>query len=150
MFKWLLGGETDSKIPKILGRDNVGYLSASCCHPAAAASDEQLLRNVKEAMAELGVEREIHVETLTGAQAGMRSILGHLDLRQSGVVTKVMSLFSTKGLSAFPILFVNGEIAFYGGIPTKAEIVEHMRTRLTPGAKDKAETVAAGKVETKA
>ena len=144
MLKWLFGGESESQIPQMLSEGKVGYLSASCCNPLAASTDEQLVRNLKEAMADLGLDLEIHTETVTHAQAAMGSALKDLDQRQNGVVTKVMSLFSTKGLSAFPILFINGDVASYGGVPPKQEIVEHLRSRLALPAKDKAEKSEVG------
>ena len=138
MLNWLFGGASEgSQIPQMLSLGNVGYLSASCCNPMAASTDEQLVHNLKEAMTEVGLEVPIHTETVTHAQAALGTAARDFDQRQQGVVAKVMSLFTTKGLSAFPILFVNGDIASYGGVPSKQEIVEHLRSRLKSPSKDK-------------
>lgn len=128
MLKWLFGSDTDSKIQTILAPGAIGYLSASCCNPAAVGADVQLVDNLRQAMEKLGLQQDVHMETLTGAQAGMRSTLPRLSLQQGKVVTKVMTLFSTKGMNAFPILFVNGDVAFYGGVPTADEIEAYLTT----------------------
>jgi len=127
MLKWLFGPKSESKVAAIVQRGSIGYLSASCCNAAAAMADEQLVANLREAMAEVGLDLPIETETLTGAQAALGSLVSSLDIRQAAVVAKVTTLFSTKGLSAFPILFVNGEIATYGGVPGREVIVEHLR-----------------------
>lgn len=129
-FGSVFSTRTDSRIPRILAPGAVGYLSASCCNPAALPDDERLVANVNAALQELGLEREIHKETLTNANAGMRALRATLDADQMAVVNKVTSLFSTQGLEAFPILFVDGDLAFYGGLPSTEEIAEHMRERL--------------------
>jgi hypothetical protein len=133
-FGTVFSTRTDSRIPTILARGNVGYLSASCCNPAAVPDDERLVANVKAAMQDLSLDLEIHKETLTHAQAGMRSAKARLSPEQMAVVNKVTSLFATRGLDAFPMLFVDGDLAFYGGLPSAAEIAEHMSGRLKGGA----------------
>jgi hypothetical protein len=129
MLEWLFGSKSDNKIIQLLAPGHVGYLSASCCNPAAGPVDEQLVTNLKQAMANLGLDLTIYKETLTGAQAGMRSAMMHLSLKQGKVVTKVMGLFNSKGMTAFPMLFVDGDVAFYGGVPSTAEIEEYLRPR---------------------
>jgi hypothetical protein len=140
MLKWLLGSKSDNKIAQMLAPGSVGYLSASCCTPSAAIADEQLVRNVQQAMSNLGINVEIQKETLTSAQAGMRSAIAQLSLQQGKVVTKVMALFSTRGFEAFPILFVDGDLAFYGGVPSTEAIEEYFRSRLSRLAAKGAET----------
>lgn len=129
-FGSVFSSRTDSQIPRILAPGAVGYLSASCCNPAALPDDERLVANVKAALQQHGLEREIHKETLTNANAGMRAVRARLDADQMAVVNKVTSLFSTQGLDAFPMLFVDGDLAFYGGLPSTEEIAEYMRGRL--------------------
>jgi hypothetical protein len=60
--------------------------------------------------------------------------VGSLDEQQKGVVNKVMTLFSTRGLEAFPMLFIDGDLAFYGGTPTIDQLTERMRTTLAASA----------------
>jgi hypothetical protein len=130
MVKWPFSDASESKIPLILSAGSVGYLSASCCNPAAVPDDEQLTNNVKQAMNGLGLDLELHKETLTHAQASLPSAVASLDEQQTGVINKVMTLFSTRGLEAFPMLFIDGDLAFYGGTPSTEEITQHMRSRL--------------------
>jgi hypothetical protein len=132
--KWPFSGPSESKIPVILSPGKIGYLSASCCNPAAVPGDEELASNVKQALDQLGLELELHKETLTHAQASLPSTVGSLDEQQKGVVNKVMTLFSTRGLEAFPMLFIDGDLAFYGGTPTIDQLTERMRTTLAASA----------------
>lgn len=130
MLDWLFGSGSDSKVQQLLAPGNIGYLSASCCNPMAAPLDDQLEANVRQALANLQLNVEIHKETLTGAQSSMRSAMSQMNLKQGKVGAKVMSLFSTRGLSAFPCLFVSGELAFYGGVPTTEAIQEYLTAHL--------------------
>ena len=130
MLKWLFGSGPDTKIVQLLERGHIGYLSASCCNPSASVADQQLVDNVQQALNNLHLPLELQKETLTGAQASMRSAMGQLSLKQSAIAAKIMSLFSTRGLSAFPCLFIDGELAFYGGIPTVQEIEDYLRAHL--------------------
>lgn len=129
-MKWPFSSQSESKIPVILSPGNIGYLSASCCNPAAVPDDEELTRNVEQAQERLGLSLELFKETLTHAQASLPSTAGSLDEQQKGVVGKVMTLFSTRGLEAFPMLFIDGDLAFYGGTPTVDQITERMRDTL--------------------
>jgi hypothetical protein len=150
-FSTVFSTQSDSKIPVILTPGNVGYLSASCCNPAAGPADEQLVGNVHDAMAQLDIDLELHKETLTHAQAGMRSARAKLDTQQMAVVNKVTSLFSTQGLGAFPMLFVNGDLAFYGGIPSTTQIADYMRANLQqPGGANAAASPTNAEVATEA
>lgn len=145
MLDWLFGAKADNKIIQVLEPGSVGYLSASCCNPAAGTADEQLVANLKQAMSNVGLDLEIQMVTLTSAQAGMRSALPRLSMQQGKVVTKVMGLFSSRGFAAFPILLVGGDMAFYGGVPSTEEIEKHLRqhlTALTPKAGQAAPGVA--------
>lgn len=132
-MKWPFSAESESKIPVILSPGNIGYLSASCCNPAAVPDDEELASNVKRAQERLGLSLELFKETLTHAQASLPSTVGSLDEQQKGVINKVMTLFSTRGLEAFPMLFIDGDLAFYGGTPTVEQITERMRGTLASG-----------------
>jgi hypothetical protein len=130
MLDWLFGSKSDNTIVQILAPSSVGYLSASCCNPAAGTADEELVKNLKQALSNVGLDTEIKKETLTGAQAGMRSAMTQLNLHQGKVVTKVMGLFSTRGFEAFPILLIGGDVAAYGGVPAVDEIEKHLRAHL--------------------
>lgn len=131
MLEWLLGGSgSESKVKQLLAPGNIGYLSASCCNPMAAPLDEQLETNLRQALSNLHLNIEIHKETLTGAQASMRSAMTQMSLKQGKVGAKVMSLFSTKGLAAFPCVFISGDLAFYGGVPTTEAIQEYLSAHL--------------------
>jgi hypothetical protein len=130
MLKWLFGSDSETKITQLLERGNIGYLSASCCNPSAASADQQLESNLRQALTNLELPLEIHKETLTGAQASMRSAMGQFGIKQGAIAAKVMSLFSTRGLEAFPCVFIDGDLAFHSGVPSTEAIEEYLRAHL--------------------
>lgn len=130
MLDWLFGKPVKTQLLDMMGKGNVGYLSATCCNPAAATSDNQLVANLEAAMKNLGQQHTIYKETLTGAQSALPGIAGQLSDAQKAVAQKVMTLFSTQGLMAFPIVFMDGDIVFYGGVPSVNQIEDAIRAKL--------------------
>ena len=104
------------------GKPSVIILSSSCCNPLAGPGDEKLNNNITEALANLGMETEIHLLSITKAQAQM----GSLPEQHKDLGSKVMGLFQSKGIAAFPALLINGELIFYGGIPETEQIQEKL------------------------
>jgi hypothetical protein len=126
LFGSLFVKNDPKKIKQMMEVGNIGILSARCCNPAAVAMDEELIQNVKEAMGKTSTELEINFETITTAQKSLRSLAGKLNDSQNTLVDKITSLFQVKGLSMFPVLLINGELAFYGGVPTIEMIQEKL------------------------
>lgn len=123
LLSWLVPccatGESDaSGVQALLQPGNVGILSAACCDSGAAAKDEGLKANLQSAMLALDDRRPVVVETITSAQRHLRALQAQADAPQKRLIGQVVSLFQANGLSVFPLLIVNGRIAFYGGVPS--------------------------------
>lgn len=56
----------------------------------------------------------------------MRSLEAQADPGQKQLIQSVVTLFQANGLSIFPLLIINGRVAFYGGIPTAEMIQERL------------------------
>jgi hypothetical protein len=102
----------------LLDKNNIGILSAACCDTTAGPKDEALKASVRQAMERTGDCRAVVVETITSAQQHMRALEAQADLGQKLLIQNVVTLFQANGLSIFPLLIINGRVAFYGGVPT--------------------------------
>ena len=111
----------------LLDKNNIGILSAACCDSTAGPKDEALKASVRQAMENTGDRRAVVVETITSAQQHMRSLEAQADLGQKLLIQNVVTLFQANGLSIFPLLIINGRVAFYGGVPTIALIEQRLQ-----------------------
>ena len=111
----------------LLDKNNIGILSAACCDTTAGPKDEALKVSVRQAMENTGDRRAVVVETITSAQQHMRALEAQADLGQKLLIQNVVTLFQANGLSIFPLLIINGRIAFYGGVPTLALIEQRLQ-----------------------
>ena len=135
MLQWLTGNA--SKAEELLDPSGIGVLSASCCSAGAFTLDEALIKNVKQALADEGISRPIHFETVTHAQAALPSLMGKLDEAKMATVHQLMGVFATKGLAGFPVLLVGGKLAFSGVVPSVDDIRAKLRQQpaaAAPGA----------------
>lgn len=130
MFSWFTGkkSEAGKRLVEMLSPGSVVILSAKCCNPMAGPADEALTAKLKAACAETGVDAQIiRVETVTEAQSALPSVAKELDARQLALTQKLTTLFMTQGLGVFPMLIIDGEMAFYGGVPEVAQIREKLQ-----------------------
>jgi hypothetical protein len=111
----------------LLDKNNIGILSAACCDTTAGPKDEALKASLRQAMENTGDRRAVVVETITSAQRHMRALEAQADLGQKLLIQNVVSLFQANGLSIFPLLIINGRVAFYGGVPTLALIEQRLQ-----------------------
>jgi len=123
------GSNHESHLAEVLQPTSVSILSASCCDASGLPKEQELKRNVAEAMQRLAHVEPVCIETITAAQSGIRSLAGKLDARQQRLVDTVVHLFQTQGLSVFPMLVVDGRLAYYGGVPSVDMIVDKLRNR---------------------
>jgi hypothetical protein len=114
-------------IDQLFGKGTVGILSASCCDPTSAPKDETLKANLSEAMDSLGDKRSVVFETITAAQWRLRTAKKYDDAEHQALAQNIMSLFHANGLSVFPMLIVDRQIVFYGGVPQASMIRERLR-----------------------
>lgn len=131
LLSWLLpccaAPESDPEtLRALLAPGNIGILSAACCDTTAASKDEGLKANLQAAMAEAADARPVVFETITAAQRHLRTLQSDADVAQRRLIGNVVALFQAHGLSIFPLLIVNGRVAFYGGVPS----VEMIRSSL--------------------
>lgn len=92
----------------------ITILTASCCNPGLKPMDEQYTARVKQALEKVNTQAKIETITATEAYYG----------KKVGDQTKLRPLFEKYGMDALPALFVNEELALYGGLPSLEKLVE--------------------------
>jgi hypothetical protein len=110
------------EIHELLGRGRVGVLSAACCDASSAARDAQLQANLASALHKTGSHRRPVHSTLTVARHQLRELGTQIEGPAAAFRDDLATLFQTQGLAAFPLLIVDGRIAFYGGVPSTETI----------------------------
>jgi hypothetical protein len=98
---------------------NVVILSGSCCNPILASTDSKVEERIREIAKEEKIDVKVKLIKISNIA------FGGLGMGKANSEA-VRSLFSSKGISALPIVFFNNEIAFYGGIPSASVIREKM------------------------
>lgn len=134
LISWLMpccatGSSDPGTMKALLDKNNVGVLSAACCDSTAGLKDEGLKQNLLKAMEQIGDTRPVVVETITSAQQHMRKLEAQADEGQKQLIQSVVALFQANGLSIFPLLIVNGRVAYYGGVPSVEMIQERLQTQ---------------------
>jgi hypothetical protein len=132
LLSWLVpccatGSSDPGAMKALLDKNNVGILSAACCDSTAGPKDEGLKQNLLKAMEQAGDQRAVIVETITSAQQHMRTLESQADAGQKQLIQNVVALFQANGLSIFPLLIVNGRVAYYGGVPSVEMIQEKLQ-----------------------
>lgn len=125
------GSANSGAMKALLDKNNIGVLSASCCDTTAGPKDEGLKKNLADAMAKVGDKRAVIVETITTAQQQMRELEAAGDPAQKQLIQSVVALFQQNGLAIFPLLIINGRVAYYGGVPSAEMIEERLMQPLT-------------------
>jgi hypothetical protein len=92
----------------------IAILTASCCNPSLKPMDEQYSQKVKQALEKINVQAKIEVVTATEVYYG----------KKVGDSSKLRPLFDKYGMDALPALFVNEELALYGGLPSIEKLTE--------------------------
>lgn len=135
VLSWLMPSccAADSSDPRtfkaLLEASNVGVLSAACCDSTAAAKDQALMANLQQAMQAEGDQRAVIFETITSAQKHIRTLQAVAGAEQHKLIGGVVALFQANGLSIFPLLIIDGRVAYYGGAPTVEAIRERLQAR---------------------
>jgi hypothetical protein len=110
----------------LLDKNNIGILSAACCDATAGPKDEGLKKNLQQAMAQSNDRRAVVIETITAAQQHLRALEAQASLSQKQLIQNVVALFQANGLGIFPLLIINGRVAYYGGVPSAEMILERL------------------------
>lgn len=121
------GASDPSTIKALLDKNNIGVLSAACCDSTAGPKDESLKKNLLDAMAKSGDKRAVIIETITSAQKHMRTLESAADAGQKQLIQSVVALFQANGLAIFPLLIIDGRVAYYGGVPSAEAISERLQ-----------------------
>jgi protein-disulfide isomerase len=96
------------------GKMKITLLSLACCLPASAASDQQYIERINTALSKASIEATI--EKVSGLDAAFG--MGNVDL------SKLVPLYDKYGTSVAPVLFINGELTLFGGVPTIEKLTE--------------------------
>ncbi|HEY9756201.1 MAG TPA: thioredoxin family protein [Oculatellaceae cyanobacterium] len=100
----------------------ITILTASCCNPGLKPMDEQYSARVKQALDKINAQAKIETVTATEVYYG----------KKVGDQTKLKPLFEKYGMDALPALFVNEELALYGGLPSLEKLTEVIQKALNP------------------
>lgn len=98
-----------------MARLKMTILSLTCCNPKLASYDEKYMQRIDEALERLGLEADVSVVTATDALFGTGVRLSN--------VKELWDLLEKYGTSVAPLLIIDGEIAFYGGIPSMDKLL---------------------------
>lgn len=135
VLNWLLpaccasGNSDPGTLKALLEATNIGVLSAACCDTTAGAKDQALLSNLQQALQAEGDQRAVVFETITSAQKHMRTLQAVAGPEQQKLIARVVALFQANGLSIFPLLIIDGRVAYYGGAPSVEAIRERLQSR---------------------
>lgn len=114
----------------LLGRGSVAVVSAACCDATCTPKDEELAAHLGSALERTHLQRPVAFGTLTGTQKQLREAGSALDGIALDFRHQLGALFQSQGLAAFPLLLVDGRIAFYGGVPSIDAIAEKLTSTL--------------------
>jgi len=93
---------------------DITVLSLTCCNKKFAPFDEQYVSRIKDALTSLGIDAKVEVASASDALFGLKVVNPK----------KIWDLFDRFGTAVAPVLFIDGEVTLYGGIPTVEKLVE--------------------------
>lgn len=121
-------GDDTGTLHALLAPGSIGLLSARCCDSRMRQADDRLAAQVNAAQARAGTRRPLHLATITAARGQLAALDEHAEPVALRLKDSVATLFQRHGLAAFPVLLVDGEIAFYGGTPELDALVQRLQT----------------------
>jgi hypothetical protein len=122
-------GDT-ARLEELFSRGSVAVVSAACCDAMSTPKDAELAGNLASALERENLQRPVAFGTLTGTREQLRDAGSTLDGAGLDFRNQLGALFQTQGLAAFPLLLIDGRIAFYGGVPSIDAIAEKLRSTL--------------------
>ena len=96
------------------GKMKIIVLSIACCTPTAALYDQEYIERINTALTKAGTEATIEKVTGTDAIFGLHDV----------DIEKLVPLFEKYGMAVAPVLFINGELVLYGGVPSVDKLIE--------------------------
>jgi hypothetical protein len=119
-----------STLDDMIGRGSVAVISAACCDAMSTPKDEELAANLVAALDKASLQRPVAFGTLTGTRQQLRDAGSTLEGVALEFRNQLGALFQAEGLAAFPLLLVDGRIAFYGGVPSVDAIAQKLASAL--------------------
>ncbi len=95
-------------------------LSLACCSPAMKKFDDQLLENLSEAVKRINISTEIKV--VSGAD------LFATNQFENDYIKQIIPLAQKYGTAVAPLVFIDGKLKLYGGVPSIEKIIEVLKT----------------------
>ncbi len=92
-------------------------LSFSCCNPQFAVHDQRYVELIRSVLQKTGIEAEIDLVTVTEAMMSL----------QYAYMAPIRPMFQKYGTAIAPALFINEEMALFGGVPTEEKLIEVLR-----------------------
>jgi hypothetical protein len=92
---------------------NIVVVSMACCNPALKPQDQLYLAKIREALAKTEVEAQVELVKATEMMAS----LGDDQL------SALKPLIAKYGSAVAPAMFIDGELALYGGVPTLEKLI---------------------------
>lgn len=129
LFNKTANAENAEALKRALGPQAITVISASCCMQGTAELDDRTREAAQAALASAGLDWPLQTITLTQAQGVLPKIAGELDKAQGALAAQVTELFTSYGLSAFPVLMVDQRVVSYGGAPDAALILDALDAR---------------------
>ena len=120
-----------ARLEELLRSGSVAVISAACCDAMSTPKDEELAANLTAALESTNLKRPVAFGTLTETRQQLRDVGSALDSVAVEFRNQLGALFQTQGLAAFPLLLVDGRVAFYGGVPSIGAIAEKLVSTLT-------------------
>jgi hypothetical protein len=93
--------------------------SFACCNPAVKPQDQQFAASIREALEVTNVEAQIELATATDLVNRLRE----------DQVKAIAPLLKRYGTAIAPMMFIDGELELYGGVPPLEKIIEAVRKR---------------------
>lgn len=120
-----------ARLDELLSSGSVAVISAACCDAMSTPKDEELAANLTAALESTNLKLPVAFGTLTETRQQLRDAGSALDSVAVEFRNQLGALFQTQGLAAFPLLLLDGRVAFYGGVPSIGDIADKLVSTLT-------------------
>lgn len=97
-------------------------LSLACCSPTMKKFDDMLLENLREAIKQTQIFAEIKVLSAVDIYASNQL--------ENKYLKQVIPLAQKYGTAVAPLVFIDGELKLYGGVPSVKKIIETLSSIL--------------------
>lgn len=95
-------------------------LSLACCSPTMKKIDDRLLENLQEAIKQAYISAKIKILSVADLFATNQF--------ENNYLKQVIPLAQKYGTAVAPLVFINGELKLYGGVPSVEKIIEVLKT----------------------